>query len=170
MEEISKIGDIDWLYVFLAIVIALTAIKFIVTLGEWVISKFGLETKGMRKKREEHKLLMTTAKGLADLNKKHAEDTVQSIRHDEVIRKDLQNLTKMFIDKEIDDIRWEILNFASVLASSSRRYNKESFDHIIRQYEKYEQILQENNMENGQVTISMEIVMEIYKDKLKNGF
>ena len=81
----------------------------------------------------------------------------------------LGKLTDMFIDKNIEDMRWEILNFCSAL-TSGRKYNKESFNHVIQIHEKYEKILEENNMENGQVTASMEVIMDIYKDKLKNGF
>ena len=81
----------------------------------------------------------------------------------------LGKLTDMFIDKNIEDMRWEILNFCSAL-TSGRKYNKESFNHVIQIHEKYEKILEENNMENGQVTASMEVIMDIYKDKLKHGF
>ena len=81
----------------------------------------------------------------------------------------LGKLTDMFIDKNIEDMRWEILNFCSAL-TSGRKYNKESFNHVIQIHEKYEKILEENDMENGQVTASMEVIMDVYKDKLKNGF
>lgn len=81
----------------------------------------------------------------------------------------LGKLTDMFIDKNIEDMRWEILNFCSAL-TSGRKYNKESFNHVIQVHEKYEKILEENNMENGQVTASMEVIMDVYKEKLKNGF
>jgi hypothetical protein len=81
----------------------------------------------------------------------------------------LHKLTNMFVDKEVDDMRWEILNFCSAL-TSGRKYNKESFDHVIQIHEKYEKVLSEHNMENGRVTASMEVIMEVYKDKLKNGF
>ena len=91
---------------------------------------------------------------------------------DEVIKdisSSLGKLTDMFIDKNIEDMRWEILNFCSAL-TSGRKYNKESFNHVIQIHEKYEKILEENNMENGQVTASMEVIMDVYKEKLKNGF
>lgn len=81
----------------------------------------------------------------------------------------IENLTSLFINKEIDDMRWEILNFCSAL-TSGRKYNKESFDHVIQIHEKYEQILEENNMENGRVTASMEVIMDVYKEKLRTGF
>lgn len=85
------------------------------------------------------------------------------------ISNSLDKLTDMFVDKNIEDMRWEILNFCSAL-TSGRKYNKESFNHVIQIHEKYEKILEENNMENGQVTASMEVIMDVYKEKLKNGF
>lgn len=85
------------------------------------------------------------------------------------ISSSLDKLTSMFLNKEIDDMRWEILNFCSAL-TSGRKYNKESFDHVIQIHEKYEKILDENDMENGRVTASMEVIMDVYKEKLKNGF
>ena len=72
----------------------------------------------------------------------------------------IENLTSLFISKDIDDMRWEILNFCSAL-TSGRKYNKESFDHVIQIHEKYEKVLKENNMENGRVTASMEVIMDV---------
>ena len=36
--------------------------------------------------------------------------------------------------------------------------------------EKYKKILKENDLENGQVTASMEVITGIYKEKLRTGF
>ncbi len=98
--------------------------------------------------------------------------TESNEQRDETIDKisdSLNKLTIMFVDKDIDDMRWEILNFCSAL-TSGRKYNKESFDHVIQIHEKYEKVLEENGMENGRVTASMEVIMDVYKEKLKNGF
>ena len=112
----------------------------------------------MRKKREECELLMNAVEKVNILEGKN-----------ESIRKDIDNLTKMFIEKQIDDMRFEILDFASAI-SLGRNYSKEQFDHIIKIHNKYEKILEENKLENGQVTASMEVIMDVYKEKLKNGF
>ena len=82
--------------------------------------------------------------------------------------KKLENLTRMFIDKEIDDMRWEILNFCSAL-SNGRTYNREAFDHVLKVYDKYEAILEENNMENGLVAQSVKFIQEAYFEGLKDG-
>lgn len=80
----------------------------------------------------------------------------------------LETLTKMFLDKEIDDMRWEILDFCSAL-SNGRKYNREAFDHVLRVYEKYEKILKENDMENGLVAQSVKFIQDLYYEGLKNG-
>lgn len=81
----------------------------------------------------------------------------------------IENLTSLFVDKEIEDLRWTILDFTASL-SDGRKYNRESFDHIMRMYDKYEKILEENNMENGLVAESVKFIQEVYREKLKTGF
>ena len=81
----------------------------------------------------------------------------------------INNLTEMFVDKEIDDYRWEIINFATKV-SEGRPCNKDSFKHCLRTYEKYEALLEKYGLENGEVEISMQVVNEAYKKKLLEGF
>ena len=54
--------------------------------------------------------------------------------------------------------------------SEGRPCNKDSFKHCIHTYEKYGKLLEENGLENGEVEISIEIVNDAYKQKLKEGF
>ena len=169
MDEILALIEIDFGVVFTGIIILLFAFVSILTLIEKVSVIINKPVKWLRRRNEDHELVIKTADELKKLSKKHEEDTKQSIRHDEMIRNDLKKLTRIVIDTKIDDMRWEILDFTSAL-TSGRRYNKESFDHVISQHEKYEKILEENGLENGQVTASMEVVMDVYKEKLKNGF
>lgn len=78
------------------------------------------------------------------------------------------DIDKRMLDKDIDDMRWELLDFCSAL-TGGRKYNREAFDHIFRIYEKYERILEQNEMTNGFVDESMKYVREIYYENLKNG-
>lgn len=169
MSEITELTKIDFSYVFIAVFVILIGIKVIISLFEWFIDKLGLETKWMRQKREEHELLIQTSKGLASLQEQHEKDVKRSDQRDEEISVDIKKLTKMFVDKEIDDMRWEINNFATKV-SEGKPCNKDSFKHCIHVYEKYEKILQENGLENGEVEISMELINDTYKHKLKEGF
>ena len=94
MNDLEKLAEIDWWYVFIAVVLLLIGIKLIWSLADWFLfDKLKIETKKMREKRIDHELLMKTVQDLTELHTTHEEDTKQSIRHDEMIREDLRNLT-----------------------------------------------------------------------------
>lgn len=168
MNEITELTRLDFSSVFLSVFIILIGAKMAFSLLEWFIEKLGLETKWMRKRREEHDLLIQTSQNLTALQKRHELDMEQSDKRDEEISNDIKKLTQMFVEKEIDDMRWEINNFATNVAEG-KPCNKDSFKHCMHIYEKYEEILKENGLENGEVEISMEIIEEAYKQKLKEG-
>ena len=169
MESITELFNINVSYVLISVFVILIGIKSIASVFEWVIEQLGLETKWMRKRREEHDLLIQTSQNLIALQEQHGKDVERSDRRDEEIANDIRNLTQMFVDKEIDDMRWEINNFATNV-SEGKPCNKDSFKHCIHVYEKYEKILEENGLENGEVEISMEIINDAYRQKLKEGF
>lgn len=101
---------------------------------------------------------------------KELKDSMQNLvdgQHDR--DKKINDLTDMFVDKEIDDYRWEIINFATNV-SEGKPCNKDSFKHCLRTYEKYEALLEKYGLENGEVEISMQVVNEAYKRKLLEGF
>lgn len=101
---------------------------------------------------------------------KELKDSIQNLVDGQQDRDDkINNLTDMFVDKEIDDYRWEIINFATNV-SEGKPCNKDSFKHCIRTYEKYEALLEKHGLENGEVEISMQVVNEAYKKKLLEGF
>lgn len=169
MNEIIELTKINFSTVFITVFVILLGIKAVVSIFEWIVDKLGLETKWMRKRREEHDLLIQTSHGLAALQEHHKMDVARSDQRDEEIAADIKKLTQMFIDKEIDDMRWSINSFATTV-SEGKPCNKDSFKHCIHVYEKYEKILEENGLENGEVEISMEIINDAYKQKLKEGF
>lgn len=165
MKEIIELTQINFSSVLIAVSVILIGVKTIVSLFEWIAQKLGLETKWMRAGREEHELLIRTSQTLAALQEKQEQDMERSDRRDEEISNDIKKLTQMFLEKEIDDMRWEINNFATIV-SEGKPCNKDSFQHCIHVYEKYERILAENGLENGEVEISMELINEAYKQKL----
>lgn len=169
MSEIVELTKIDFTYVFVAVFVILIGIKVIVSLFEWIVEKLGLETKWIKSRHEEHDLLIKTSKELTELQKQHKKDVERSDKRDEEISSDIKKLTQMFVDKEIDDMRWFINSFATDV-SEGKPCNKDSFQHCMRVYTKYEKILKENGLENGEVEISMELINDAYKRKLKEGF
>lgn len=168
MDAVTELFKINYIYIFTSIIAVLLGLKFISSIFEWFMDKLGLETKWMRNKREEHELLVQTSQNLSALQQQHTHDMQHSNNRDDEITNDIQKLTNMFLDKEIDDWRWKILDFSSAL-SNGRKYNRESFDHIIKIYKKYEKVLEENEMENGLVEESMKFVKKKYQEYLDNG-
>lgn len=100
---------------------------------------------------------------------KQLTDSIQAIakRQDDRDEK-IKDLTSMFVDKQISDYRWEIINLADKI-SNGRTISKEAYKHAIATHEKYERIIKERNLTNGEVDISMEIIMESYRELLKDG-
>ena len=169
MSEIKALLQVDFPLVLSSILIIFTGFKGIVTLLEWITDKTGIEFKWLRKKREDHELLIKTANELVDLKNQRNIDVEESIKHDEAIRNDLAELKDMFISREIDTMRLEIINFA-IKISEGKPCNQDGYRHCLKIFTKYEELLKKNNLTNGEVTLSMDIINESYKEKLKNGF
>ena len=85
------------------------------------------------------------------------------------IRNSITSLNKSFVEKEVDDMRWDILEFANSLMAGGK-YNKEQFDHALAIYSKYQRIIKENDMTNEQVDASMEFIKEKYQEHMLEGF
>ena len=132
MNAIKELTTLDFSLVFVSVFIILIGIKAIVSLFEWFIEKLGLETKGMRKRKEEHNLLIQTSQGLIQLQEKHEEAVTQSIRHDEIIKADISSLT--------DKVN-EIVDTLSVMQKKDNETKlKELKGSLIRYYHKYKDI------------------------------
>lgn len=161
MDEIKILQELDIIQIVIGVFIIISAIISIAT----VVSKFadyiGRPIKWIKKNDKDHELLLNTMAELQELRKQELEDKQQSIKHDQAIRTELEKLTKLVVEKEIDDTRWEILNFCSNLANG-QTYNREAFEHVFRLYEKYERILKENHMTNGYVEESMKYAREAF--------
>ena len=239
MNALEELKGIDWWHVFFAIVVALVAFQFLYGLFEWIIKKFGIETKTMREKRENKELLRTTnelakttnelAKKTDELAKKTAKnlDKLQSRHtldeetfrnnlnnymdesrkdrkaiHDEMTKfttnrqndraqslkiqkelsdsikaiaerqddrdKKINDLKDLFVDKQISDYRWEIINLADKI-SDGKRVSKETLRHAISTHTKYEQIIEEYGLTNGEVDISIEVINEELKRQLSEN-
>ena len=169
MGDLTSLFKLDFPTVIIGVFIILSACIAVYE----IIGKFskiiGKPVKWVREKDNDHKLLIDTANGLKELQEKHENSVSQSIRHDKIIREDLEKLTKLFVEKEINDMRWEIINVADKI-SNGKYISKECCVHCIHTYEKYERIIEEEGLTNGEVEISMQIINDYYKQKLKEGF
>lgn len=125
MDSITNLFEIDYFAVFVSICTILFAFKAISSLLEWIVTKWGLETKSMRRHREEHDLLIATANGLNSLSQKHEDSVVQSIRHDKLIKEDLSCFIREIKDS-IGNTQNEIKQFAE-----NRVYDRAQLDALI---------------------------------------
>ena len=165
MEVIKQLTELDYSTLIIGVAVVALVFKGICEFGMWLSVTLGLETKKMRQRREEHELLIKTADSLNKLQKKQEEDVVQSIEHDRRIKEDIQKLSKMFVDLEIQDIRWNILSFCSDL-SNGKQFSSEYYDYVFKLYDKYEKMLKENDLTNGLVEQSISYIQEKYHESL----
>lgn len=169
MEVITELFKLDISSLFIGFFIILSSIIAIYE----IIGKFskiiGRPVAWVREKENDHNLLIQTTKKIEKLEEKHSKDVEQSNNNDEKITKKLENLTEIFLEKQISDYRWEIINFSNKIANGER-CNQDGYRHCLTTYEKYEKLLEDNGLENGEVELSMEIINESYKEKLKEGF
>ena len=165
METIKQLTELDYKTLIIGITVVAGSLKIVCNFLSWFVSYLGLETKKMRQKREDHELLIVTAKNLELLQSKQNEDVRQSIVHDKRIKDDIQKLSKMFIDLEIQDIRWNILSFCSDL-SNGKQFSSEYYDYVFKLYDKYEKMLKENDLTNGLVEQSISYIQEKYHESL----
>lgn len=157
MDAIIAATNIDYVTVILGFFAILFAAKEVIEIFSYFKKKYRIKTG-------------------AEEDKESIEDRIAILeKHDKwqynelsKISKYMEELNSNFLDKEITDIRWELLDFCSAL-TGGRRYNREAFEHIFRTYEKYEKILQDHDMTNGFVDESMNAVRDIYHDRLINN-
>lgn len=185
MDAIQNLINYNWVTVVSAIIIAMLAFKFLSELYEWFIRKFGIETKATRQRVENEKLLQATAIGLSELQKEHMEDEktfsskldkhiAESERdrnrlhaEQKSLTDSINKLTSIFVDKEISDYRWEIINLADKILEG-KTVSKECLKHAIATHAKYEVVIEESGLTNGEVNISMEIINDEYRKRLKD--
>ena len=165
MDTIKQLTELDYKTLIIGITVVAGSLKIVCNFLSWFVSYLGLKTKKMRQKREDHELLIATAKNLELLQNKQNEDVRQSIVHDKRIKDDIQKLSKMFIDLEIQDIRWNILSFCSDL-SNGKQFSSEYYDYVFKLYDKYEKMLKENDLTNGLVEQSISYIQEKYHESL----
>lgn len=107
MDAITELFQIDFPSFIITIFVVLIAFKTMTSLFEWIIGKLGIETKWMRKRREDHELLIKTAQSLLELQEKRIHDREQSLQ----IQKELTDSISAIVnaglirDEQIDALK-----------------------------------------------------------------
>ena len=157
MNAIEKITELNYILLILGFFAILFACKEIIEIFSYFKKKFRVKFGSEEDKESIEKRI--------DTLEKHDKWQYSELTK---ISKCVEKINNNLINKELDDIRWELLDFCSAL-TGGRNYNREAFAHIFKTYEKYEKILSDNGMTNGFVEESMNAVKEIYHEKLVNG-
>lgn len=94
MGDIQNFFGIDFkTFISTCFVIMTTVISMGVIIGKFS-EMIGRPVKWLRAKKEDHDLLVKTAENLSILQSKELEDVKQSIRHDEMIKRDIAKLSE----------------------------------------------------------------------------
>ena len=112
MSEIAELFTVNWTTWFITGFAILFALEKGIDLVGGLAAKLGFEFKFMRKKREEHDLLLKTSKSLTDFQDKHTQDINKLMQNDIEIRKDFQDLTNE-MRKTNEQTQLSIQKFAS---------------------------------------------------------
>ena len=165
MDAIQELSKINFAYVFVSVFVILIGVKTIVSLFEWIVEKLGLETKWMRKKREEHELLLQTSKNLAALQEQHSHDVEESDAHDEDIKEELSAFMTE-IRTSVSETQNEIKQFAENRINDRQQslvIQKELTDSI-------KSIVEYNTIKDKQIDNLMAAQREVLADKINEKY
>ena len=161
MNELKTLLELDFTAFILSIFIVMSGVIAIYT----IIGKFseviGKPVKWVKQRQIDHDLLENNKKDIKALEIKYKEDTKKyQTSHQELID-DIKALKDLLLDKQISDYRWEIINVADKI-SNGRIVSKECLRHAIATYDKYEKIIEEYGLVNGEVAVSIGVVKSEY--------
>ena len=97
MEIVTELSKINFLSYIITTCLIFVAFKGCILSFEWIMNFFGIETKWMRRKKDEHNLLVKTSENLAELQKKHEDSVKQSIVHDNQIKENLSEIGRAHV-------------------------------------------------------------------------
>ena len=132
MDAITELFKQDFSSIILGIFIIMSGIIAVYEIVCRFFSIFGKPIGVMKQRKADHELLLKTVEDLTELHNKHEEDTKQSIKHDEMMRKDLLKLT--------NTVNGIAKNLECMQKKENETKLKELKDSLIRYYNKYKNV------------------------------
>lgn len=165
-ENVEVVRSFDWWTVVIGVLIAIGIVMLCVKIKDFVVSTFGITTKSALAKQAQEERIKDLNNQIIDLQKEvqqfkdnRTHDREQSFDIQKqltdsqtLLQNSVENLRKMLVNKEINDMRWEILDFSNAVMNG-RVYN-----------------LEENGLENGKVNSSMQFVRNKYLELMEKSF
>ena len=146
MSELQQLAQIDYLYLIISIVVILTVVRSVYMLLEWFVKKLGIETKTMRNKRHDHELLIATSNNLEQLKEYHTESVKQSIRHDNMIKDELAEVSNEIkqcvqcvsdLQKSVSNIQEKQTDISQSIELQKKANMEEMCDYINQKIRRY---------------------------------
>ena len=109
MGDIQALISLDFKTVFLGVFTLLIGAQAILKLVDFFCTRFGIETKKMRERREDHELIRANAEAIKELAEIHKHDNEISNEHDDKLREDFTE----FMDEmkyKIEQIAYDRIN------------------------------------------------------------
>ena len=132
MNAITELFKQDFPSIIIGIFIIMSGIIAVYEIVCRFFSIFGKPIGVMKQRKADHELLLKTVEDLTELHNKHEEDTKQSIKHDEMMRKDLLKLT--------NTVNVIAKNLETMQKKENETKLKELKDSLIRYYNKYKNV------------------------------
>ena len=87
----------------------------------------------------------------------------------EVLKEEMDKNAEITMSLYIESKRSSIISFASYCVCPDNPVTREQFKRVFRLYAEYEEIIKDNDLQNGEVDIAIRIIREAYKNHLRNG-
>jgi len=158
MSDFTPLLQINYATVTIGVVAILIAIKSVWSLGEWFVSKLGIEFKSKRKQSEDHQILATATQSIEQLKETDID-----------LKKAVEEVSKLVINHEtqMNGIKEQLTKIQNTLDEREVTEFKRMRHEIVQSGEAA--------MMNGSITIrqlkSLEELYEVYhQEKHGNGY
>ena len=158
LESPNKVG------IFLIVIAAIFSVEFLIKLWDYFKQRFGIETKStLNEQRIDREIegLKQETNEIRDSQKRMMDSQNKMIEK-------LDVMDQRVLNSEIERKRWAILDFANSI--NRRNYQQEAYNFILKTYDEYEKILEENGMDNGEVEIAISFIKKKYAEYMETGF
>ena len=166
-EYLNSIGVTGSAFVvIISILIAAEVIKSLQSLWSFIADKYlGFKTQYTERK-ERESLIYQNRDDLTKFVEKQ-EDFNSKVSSDmDKMHNLMEDVSDSVVQMRISDMRAKILDFTSA-CSNGRIYTKEQFNYIRKLHEQYENEIRKRGIKNNEISISMEILGNIYEDRVK---
>lgn len=155
-----------------------------------IVPEFMKVRKYFSRKRQEHEdvkrmyaMMEKMEKTFSDVNAHYSVDNIQIrdswiknvtdtlVGHDagiQAISDKLDKNSQDILSLLIDSKRTAIIDFASYVIDEKKSVTREQFNRIFKLHKEYEQLIEANNLTNGEVDIAIRIIKESYENHMRS--